>query len=152
MDLPYIIRDIRAGRYASKEKGKTLILLSGGTGQDVMAHDVTDPADVQTLGTLSGHRLAVNNTPKCAQHVCDTRRCSRLCSARPILRTCTRSGPFLDTDSRSSTHPSGNNTQHPVHNTFEVVYNTRKCSRLCYARQIFRTCRRSGPLLDTDSR
>ncbi|KAJ1495545.1 WD40-repeat-containing domain protein [Baffinella frigidus] len=48
-------------RYASKEKGKTLILLSGGTGQDVMAHDVTDPADVQTLGTLSGHRLAVAN-------------------------------------------------------------------------------------------
>ena len=46
-------------RNASTEKGATLLLLSGGTGPDVMAHDVTDPADVQTLGTLSGHKLAV---------------------------------------------------------------------------------------------
>ena len=28
---------------------------------DVMAHDVTDPADVQTLGTLNGHKLAVSH-------------------------------------------------------------------------------------------
>ena len=48
-------------RYASSEKGATLLLLSGGTGPDVMAHDVTDPADVQTLGTLNGHKLAVSN-------------------------------------------------------------------------------------------
>ena len=47
-------------RYASNEKGATLLLLSGGTGPDVMAHDVTDPADVQTLGTLNGHKLAVS--------------------------------------------------------------------------------------------
>jgi hypothetical protein len=36
-----------------------MLLLSGGTGADVLAHDVSDPAAPRALGALAGHKLAV---------------------------------------------------------------------------------------------
>jgi hypothetical protein len=54
-----VLGDAGGPRGPEAGPGQPMLLLSGGTGADVLAHDVSDPAAPRALGALAGHKLAV---------------------------------------------------------------------------------------------